>query len=70
MSVAVDKDHVNVTKRHSVAFALVSRDLKVTTWFAVSLCIQVSLLVKLYSSSKYLCFQKVINAKQTPQSKK
>lgn len=47
MFVAVAREHVNVTKTHSVAFALVSRDLKVTAGFTVlfhlSLCIQVSL---------------------------
>jgi len=36
MFVAVDREHVNVTKKHSVAFALVSRDLKVTACFAVT----------------------------------
>ena len=45
----VDRELVNVTKKRSVPFALVSVDLKVTAWFAVllylslSLCIQVSL---------------------------
>ena len=42
---AVAREHVNVTKKHSVPFALVSRDLKVTACFIVlfhvSLCIQV-----------------------------
>ena len=35
MFVAVDREHVNVTKKHSVAFALVSRDLKVTACFVI-----------------------------------
>ena len=42
---AVAKEHVNVTKKHSVAFAIVPRDLKVTARFtaffhlSLSLCI-------------------------------
>ena len=50
MFVAVAREHVNVTKKHSVPFALVSRDLKVTACFIVlfhvSLCIQVCLWLK------------------------
>lgn len=67
---AVDREHVNVTKKHSVAFALVLRDLKVIACFFIVIVHPGQLMVKIYSSIKYLCFQKVINAKQTPQPKK
>ena len=67
---AVDREHVNVTRKHSIAFALVSRDLKVTACFVIVIVQPGQVMVKKYSSIKYLSFQKVINAKQTPQPKK
>ena len=36
---AVDREHVNVTKKHSVPFAFVKRDLKVTAAFVHCLCV-------------------------------
>ena len=66
MFVAVDcREHVNVTKKRRVPFALASMDLEVATCFAVlfylslSLCIQVSLWLQYFHQLiKYLFVSK------------
>lgn len=54
MFVAVHREHVNVTKKHRVTFALVSRDLKVTACFVIVIVHPRQLMVKIYSSIKMI----------------